>query len=272
MSAPGYQSPFSSRPGLREEAPAFQRVSIVVPFYNEAECAEAVLRELRACQPEAEIVAVDDGSTDRTWEILRSIPGISPLRLTENRGQSGALFAGLRYASGDLLVMLDGDGQNDPADIAKLVDAVRSGGCDVAVGRRAVRRDTWSRRAASRIANRIRRCFLKDGVRDTGCSLKVIHRDHVDLLVPFNGLHRYLPALFSHAGLRIAEIDVNHRERAAGQSKYTNFDRALRGLYDLIGVSWLLRRKVILPRLEEAPAPGGSTTPKGLPQEDPRPL
>src|SRR5690606_38102812 len=105
MSAPGYQSPFSSRPGLREEAPAFQRVSIVVPFYNEAECAEAVLRELRACQPEAEIVAVDAGSTDRTWEILRSIPGISPLRLTENRGQSGALFAGLRYAPGDLLVM-----------------------------------------------------------------------------------------------------------------------------------------------------------------------
>ena len=85
---------------------------------------------------------------------------------------------------------------------------------------------------------------------DTGCSLKVIHRDHVDLLVPFNGLHRYLPAIFTHAGLKIAEIDVNHRERKAGTSKYTNFDRALRGIYDLIGVSWLLKRKVILPKIE----------------------
>jgi dolichol-phosphate mannosyltransferase len=141
-------------------------------------------------------------------------------------------------------------GQNDPADIAKLVDLVRSGECDVAVGRRAKRRDTWSRRAASRIANRIRRAFLQDGVSDTGCSLKVIHRDHVDLLVPFNGLHRYLPAIFTHAGLKIAEIDVNHRERKAGTSKYTNFDRALRGIYDLIGVGWLLKRKVILPRIE----------------------
>ncbi len=260
MSRPGYRSPFSSRPGLRDAEPSFARVSVVVPFYNEEECAEAVLHELVACQPEAEIVAVDDGSKDRTWEILQSVPGVVPLRLAENRGQSGALYAGLRFASGDILVMLDGDGQNDPADIAKLVDLVRSGECDVAVGRRAKRRDTWSRRAASRIANRIRRLFLQDGVRDTGCSLKAIHRDHVDLLVPFNGLHRYLPAIFTHAGLRIAEIDVNHRERSAGVSKYTNFDRALRGIYDLVGVSWLLRRKVILPRLEAGSRPDSPET------------
>ncbi len=250
MSSRGYQSPFENTAGLRTTPRAFDRVSVVVPFYNEEECAESVLREIVECQPGAEVVAVDDGSKDRTWEILRSVPGVTPLRLTQNRGQSGAMFAGLRYASGDLLVMLDGDGQNDPADIAKLVELVRSGECDVAVGRRAKRRDTWSRRAASRIANRIRRAFLHDGVSDTGCSLKVIHRDHVDLLVPFNGLHRYLPAIFTHAGLKIAEIDVNHRERHAGVSKYTNFDRALRGIYDLIGVSWLLKRKVILPPIE----------------------
>lgn len=250
MSFRGYQSPFENTAGLRVSPRSFERVSIVVPFYNEEECAESVLREIVSCQPGAEVVAVDDGSKDRTWQILCSVAGITALRLTENRGQSGAMFAGLRYASGDLLVMLDGDGQNDPADIDKLVDLVRSGKCDVAVGRRAKRRDTWSRRAASRIANRIRRTFLHDGVSDTGCSLKVIHRDHVDLLVPFNGLHRYLPAIFTHAGLKIAEIDVNHRERHAGTSKYTNFDRALRGVYDLIGVSWLLKRKVILPRIE----------------------
>jgi dolichol-phosphate mannosyltransferase len=250
MSLPGYQSPFERTPGLRRTPLSFDRISVVVPFYNEEECAEFVLREIVACQPGAEVVAIDDGSKDRTWEIISSIPGVTPLRLTQNRGQSGALFAGLNYASGDLLVMLDGDGQNDPADIAKLVELVRSGECDVAVGRRAKRRDSWSRRAASRIANRIRRAFLQDGVSDTGCSLKVIHRDHVDLLVPFNGLHRYLPAIFTHAGLKIAEIDVNHRERKAGTSKYTNFDRALRGIYDLIGVGWLLKRKVILPRIE----------------------
>lgn len=250
MPPKGYESPFESTPGLRRSEPSFESVSIVVPFYNEEECAESVLREIVACQPGSEVVAVDDGSKDRTWEILRAVEGVTPLRLTENRGQSGAMFAGLRFASGDLLVMLDGDGQNDPADIAKLVELVRSGECDVAVGRRARRRDTWSRRAASRIANRIRRWFLHDGVSDTGCSLKVIHRDHVDLLVPFNGLHRYLPAIFTHAGLKISEIDVNHRERHAGVSKYTNFDRALRGVYDLVGVSWLLRRKVILPPIE----------------------
>ena len=102
----------------------------------------------------------------------------------------------------------------------------------------------------SKIANRIRRWFIHDGISDTGCSLKVIHRDYVDLLVPFNGLHRYLAGIFTHAGLQIAEIDVNHRERKAGTSKYTNLDRAIRGVYDLIGVCWLLKRGVIIPPLE----------------------
>ncbi len=259
MPAPGYQSPFSRRPGLRDGAPRRESVSIVVPFYNEEECAEFVLREIAACQPGAEIVAVDDGSTDGTWKILSSIPGVTALRLSANRGQSGALLAGLLYAGGDILVMLDGDGQNDPADIEALVALVRSGDCDVAVGRRAKRRDVWSRRAASRVANAVRRCFLRDGISDTGCSLKAFHRDHVDLLVPFNGLHRYLPAIFTQAGLSIAEIAVNHRERKAGRSKYTNLDRALRGLYDLVGVGWLLRRKVVLPPLEVSLGGTGKT-------------
>ncbi len=250
MKSPGYTSPFEQPAGLRSSAPTFDTVSVVVPFYNEEECAEFVLKEIVACQPDAEIVAVDDGSTDGTWDILCSVDGVTPVRLTENRGQSGALYAGLKFASGDILVMLDGDGQNDPADIGKLVDLVRGEGCDVAVGRRAKRKDTWSKRTASKIANRIRRWFIHDGISDTGCSLKVIHRDYVDLLVPFNGLHRYLAGIFTHAGLTIAEIDVNHRERKAGTSKYTNLDRAIRGVYDLIGVCWLLKRGVIIPPLE----------------------
>jgi len=252
MSQP-YISPFSRVPGLRTSPPSLESLSIVVPFYNEEDCAEFVLREITSLHPDAEVVAVDDGSTDRTWERMQGIEGVTPLRLSENRGQSGALYAGLLFASGDVLVMLDGDGQNDPADISKLVALLREGTCEVAVGRRAHRRDVWSRRAASRVANRIRRCFLSDGISDTGCSLKAMHRDHVDLLVPFNGLHRYLPAIFTHAGLRIAEVDVNHRERKAGVSKYTNLDRALRGLYDLVGVCWLLKRKVVLPPIKTKP-------------------
>jgi len=248
--AAGYRSPFPLKSGLGNPTRTLQKVSVVVPFYNEEECVEFVLEEIKKYQPEAEIIGVDDGSSDATWQKLTAIKGITPLRLTKNRGQSAALYTGLVYAGGDICVMLDGDGQNDPADIQKLVDLIRSGQCDAAFGRRAVRKDNWNRRAASRIANAVRRTFIQDGISDTGCSLKAIQKDHVDLLVCFNGLHRFFPAIFTHAGLRIAEVDVNHRPRQAGVPKYNNFDRAMRGIYDLVGVCWLLRRKVILPPIE----------------------
>ncbi|MDP0499758.1 MAG: glycosyltransferase family 2 protein [Verrucomicrobiota bacterium JB022] len=226
-------------------------VSVVVPFYNEEENVRLVLEELRRCLPEAEIIAVDDGSKDGTWAVICSMPDIRGLRLTQNRGQSGALYAGFRRARAPLCAMMDGDGQNDPADFPKLIELVQSGQADVAVGLRAKRKDTWSRRVASKVANRIRRMFLDDGVRDTGCALKVFKKEAVELLVPFNGLHRYLPAIFKHAGLRLAEVPVNHRPREHGASKYTNWDRALRGIYDLVGVAWLLRRKIVYPPVED---------------------
>ncbi|NNE91752.1 MAG: glycosyltransferase family 2 protein [Verrucomicrobiales bacterium] len=232
------------------EGPDAGSVSIIVPFFNEEDCVEFVLQEIRECQPEAELIAVDDGSTDSTWEKMTAIEGVHAIHFTENRGQSAAIYSGIRAAKGSICVLLDGDGQNDPADIEKLVAAVKSGEWDVSCGRRAKRKDTWSRRAASRIANRVRRTFIHDGISDTGCSLKVFRKDCIDLFVPFNGLHRFLPAIFTNAGLRITEIDVNHRERKAGESKYTNFDRAIRGIYDLIGVCWLLKRKIIFPSLE----------------------
>ncbi|MBC2593913.1 glycosyltransferase family 2 protein [Ruficoccus amylovorans] len=224
--------------------------SIIIPFYNEEESVVAVLEEVRRCQPEAEIIAVDDGSSDATWEKICSVQGIRGLRPSANRGQSAAMYAGLQRATAPVVGLMDGDGQNDPADFAKLLSAMNEG-VDVVVGYRAKRKDTFSRRAASKIANRIRRMFLDDGVRDTGCSLKVFRREAVQYLVPFNGLHRYLPAIFKKAGLRIAEVPVNHRPRELGVSKYTNWDRALRGIYDLIGVSWLLKRKVHYPSIEE---------------------
>lgn len=220
-------------------------LSIVIPFYNEEGCAQQVLQEVRAAQPEAEIVAVDDGSTDGTAEILRAAPGVRVVALGKNCGQSAALYAGLRAASGDVIAMMDGDGQNDPADIGKLVASLEH--ADVAYGVRAKRRDSKARVLAGRWANAIRRAVLGDHATDTGCTLKVIRREHTDLLVPFNGLHRYLPAFFARSGLRAAEIPVNHRPRRAGVSKYTLGGRALRGIYDLVGVRWLLSRRVAWP-------------------------
>ena len=220
-------------------------ISIIVPFYNEAESIPDLLAEITKACPGAEIVAVDDGSTDDTNRILRDTPGIQIVSFPVNRGQSAALYAGLRRASGRVCVMLDGDGQNDPADIPALVAALSDS--DLACGWRRNRRDTWNRRVASRVANSIRRAFLKDGIRDTGCSLKALRREHIDFLVPFNGLHRYIPALLRNAGLRLVEVPVNHRPRLRGVSKYTIGGRALRGIRDLFGVSWLLSRQIHFP-------------------------
>jgi lipid-A-disaccharide synthase-like uncharacterized protein len=139
--------------------------------------------------------------------------------------------------------MLDGDGQNDPADIPVLVAALAQ--ADVACGWRRNRRDNWSRRVSSQIANHLRRAVLNDGIRDTGCSLKAMRREHVRYLIPFNGLHRYIPALLKNAGLTLVEVPVNHRPRTRGVSKYTIGGRALRGLRDLAGVRWLLARQIL---------------------------
>ena len=218
-----------------------------MPFFNEADNVVAVLTELREAVPLAEVVAVDDGSADDTWALIQSVPEVRGLRLTENRGQSAAIYAGLQRARGHYRATMDGDGQNDPADFPALLKAAMAKGVDVAVGFRAKRKDVWSRRVASKFANRIRRLFLNDGVRDTGCSMKVFREELVDDLVAFNGLHRYLPAIWKAHERVIVEVPVNHRPRAAGTSKYTNWERALRGLYDLIGVGWLLHRQVRFP-------------------------
>ncbi len=220
-------------------------LSVVIPFYNEEESVTELLQEVRQACPDAEIVAVDDGSKDETQQKIREFPGVLLVALGRNLGQSAALYAGLQQATGDLCVMLDGDGQNDPADIPLLVEA--STKADLICGYRKNRRDTWNRRVASRIANSIRRWFLHDGIRDTGCSLKAMRREHVRFLVPFNGLHRYIPAFLKNAGCSIAEVPVNHRPRLRGVSKYTIGGRALRGLRDLFGVSWVLTRQLRFP-------------------------
>jgi len=227
------------------------KVSIIIPFYNEEENVRDVLTEVKSVLPDAELIAVDDGSTDDTARAIQSVPGTRYLKNEKNCGQSAALFHGLMAATGDVCVMLDGDGQNDPADIPRLLDAL--GQCDVVCGYRRQRQDNWQRRAASRIANRIRSTILGDGIRDTGCSLKVMRRAHLCWLVPFNGLHRFLPALLKNAGLSIREEPVNHRPRTKGSSKYTIGGRALRGIWDLFGVAWLLKRQVPWPATSSPP-------------------
>jgi dolichol-phosphate mannosyltransferase len=218
--------------------------SIIIPFHNEEDCASEVIAEVRQACPDAEIIAVDDGSTDRTAAQLEAFPGIRLLRFPKNLGQSAALYAGLQAATRETCVMMDGDGQNDPSDIPALIRALDTGRGDLICGYRAKRMDSWSKRVASRIANRIRDALLHDGVRDTGCTLKAMRREHVRFLVPFNGLHRFIPCLLVHSGLKIHQIPVNHRPRLKGVSKYTMGGRAARGLYDLIGVAWLLKRQI----------------------------
>ncbi len=216
-------------------------VSFVVPFYNEAELVVEVLNELRAAYPLAEIIAVDDGSSDATGAAMATVDGVRCLRFDRNRGQSAAVYAGLMQCSRAICATLDGDGQNDPSGFAKLIDEVASGRSDVACGHRQARRDSWSKRKASKIANRIRRSILDDGILDSGCAMRVFRREALQGLIPFNGLHRFLPAFFRQNGWRIAELPVGHRARLAGVSKYSNWRRAMVGISDLFGVAWLLR-------------------------------
>ena len=227
------------------------KVSIIIPFYNEEENVDAVLEEARRTNPEAEIIAVNDGSHDRTEAIIRQHPDVRLISLARRLGQSAALYTGLKAAKGEICVMMDGDGQSDPADIPSLVSAIDR--ADLVCGYRRIRQDTWSRRIASRVANFIRRMVLHDGVRDTGCTLKAMKRTDLRLLVPFNGLHRFIPVFFNHAGLRIVEVPVNHRPRKGGKTKYSNLERALRGFFDLMGVRWLLARRITWPKDDDLP-------------------
>ena len=225
------------------QASAIPAVSIVVPVFNEEENVSILQSELRAALSglDYEIVFVDDGSTDRSAEKIEIAPNIRILRFERNTGQSAALYAGIRAARGETIVMIDGDLQNDPADIPRLLEQI-SRGADLVCGYRAKRKDTITKRMTSRIANFVRSRFTKDYVRDTGCTLKAMRRECADALVPFKGMHRFIPALIRGAGHRLVEIPVNHRPRRFGRSKYGFGSRALRATVDMFGVRWLLSR------------------------------
>jgi dolichol-phosphate mannosyltransferase len=220
-------------------------ISVVVPLFNEEESIAILQSELRDALKDLnhEVVFVDDGSSDRTVERIEPAQNVRVVRFEKNAGQSAAIFAGLNVARGATLVLIDGDLQNDPADIPRLL-AELARGADLVCGYRVKRRDTLVKRLTSRIANAVRSRYTKDGVRDTGCTLKAMRRECVSALLPFKGMHRFIPALVKAAGYRLVEIPVSHRPRRFGQSKYGLGNRALRATMDMFGVRWLLSRRL----------------------------
>jgi dolichol-phosphate mannosyltransferase len=209
-----------------------------------------------------EIVYVDDGSGDATADEIRRLAGeFARLRLLRHQascGQSMAILTGVKAARAPWIATLDADGQNDPADIPRLWEIARSAAASpplMIAGQRRKRRDTWSKRAASRAANAIRRALLGDGTPDTGCGLKLFRRDFFLELPRFDHMHRFLPALAMRQGGKVVSVPVNHRPRERGQSNYGVFDRLWVGIADLLGVMWLMRRAKHPVVLEEPPAP-----------------
>lgn len=228
------------------------RLSVVFPVYNEEENVPVLLDEIgRALQPTGityEIVAVDDGSTDRSLAVLRDArakhPTLRVLALEKNSGQTAALDAGWRAARGELVVSLDADLQNDPADIPRMLRNLEESGSDMVIGVRVNRQDTFARKVQSKIGNTVRNWITGDRITDTGCSLKLVRREAIDRVRLFTGMHRFLPTLVRMQGYRVLEMPVNHRPRQFGLSKYGAMNRAFRGLADCLAVRWMAKRNL----------------------------
>ena len=237
-------------------------ISIVVPVFNEEGAVEAVAREIAAAFAgwRVEILFVNDASGDATGARLAALqsemPTLRVLTHRRNAGQSRAIRTGVQAARGAIVVMLDGDGQNDPTDAPRLARALMSGPPSLGLigGERRVRRDSPGKRWASRLANAVRRRVLSDQASDTGCGLKAFRREAFLALPYFDHLHRYLPALMIREGYQVAFEPVNHRPRQTGRSKYTNLGRLGASLFDLAGVMWLNRRARDIGGVDEAPA------------------
>jgi glycosyltransferase involved in cell wall biosynthesis len=225
-------------------------LSVVFPVYNEEENLPILMEEIaRALEGKGwsyEVVAVDDGSSDRSRAVLHELrakyPSLRILGFEQNSGQTAALDAAWRAAKGRLVVSLDADLQNDPADIPKMMLALDSSEADMVIGVRVNRHDTWSRKMQSRIGNGVRNWITNDRITDTGCSLKLVKREAIDQVKLYTGMHRFLPTLVRMAGYKVIEMPVNHRARQFGTSKYGAMNRAFRGFVDCMAVRWMGKR------------------------------
>ncbi len=225
-------------------------ISIIVPLFNEADNVAPLARQIfAALQAETravELVLVDDASTDGTWEQIRiahqTDPRVRGLRHGRNAGQSAALWTGFRGSGSTIIATLDGDLQNDPADLPRLLGGLAD--YDLVCGMRVARQDNLLRRISSRIARAARKAVLGVDFRDTGCGFRAFKRTVLDRLFAFNGFHRFMPVLAHHAGARVCEIPVNHRQRVAGVSKYGVWNRLGRGIVDLFAVAWYRKRQI----------------------------
>ncbi len=224
-------------------------ISIIVPVFNEADnilpLAQEVAAALSPTTRNYELVFVDDCSTDATWEKIRAAqqqdPRVRGLRLARNSGQSAALWTGIQATHSPVIATLDGDLQNDPAELPRMLAELAQ--CDFVCGMRLERQDNFVRRASSRVARWARKTVLGSDFRDTGCALRVFKRATVAGLFGFNGLHRFLPVLVQGGGFTTKEIPVRHRPRVAGVSKYGVWNRAWRGIVDLFAIAWYQKRR-----------------------------
>jgi len=227
-------------------------LSVVIPVCNEEESIGVLIEEITQAlvqKYQHEIIVVDDGSTDKTLEVLlkikKDLPTLRVIKHLQNSGQSTAVRTGVQHAKSAWIATLDGDGQNDPADIPNLYNELANQNLDpwlVVAGYRKKRKDTWLKRISSKYANSIRDRLLRDGTPDTGCGLKVFARDSFLALPYFDHMHRYIPALFQRQGGRVVSVEVNHRHRMQGTSKYGFHNRLWVGIVDILGVRWLQNR------------------------------
>jgi dolichol-phosphate mannosyltransferase len=234
-------------------------LSLVIPVYNERDNLAPLIGEIERALAgrRFEIVTVDDGSTDESLETLKELkrghPALHIVSFAANAGQTAAFAAGFQAARGAVIVTLDADGQNDPADIPALVDALAQSGATAVAGYRVDRRDSRWKLVQSRIANAVRNRLNRETIRDTGCSLKAFRAPAVRALPLFNGMHRFLPTLVKLQGGTVAEVPVHHRPRRSGRTKYGMWNRVFRSLADAFAVRWMQRRALRYHVTEELP-------------------
>ena len=226
-----------------------QPISFIVPVYNEVENIEKLHKEIltvaRSLDVDFEIIMVDDGSTDGTYKLLKSLSPVTVIRMRTNFGQTSALDAGIKAAQYPYLITMDGDLQNDPADIPAMIRLLEDDELDVVSGWRKNRKDSISKKFVSRVANMLRSLLVEDGIHDSGCTLKAYRKECFENISLYGEMHRFIPALLKMRGFQIGELAVNHRPRVAGKSKY-NMKRTMKGFADMI-IIWYWNRYAVRP-------------------------